>query len=167
MRQVDGSNVLVKITTIPRGTNSRGSIGPSDLPDYTIQADFKIAAAANGKLPDVGVIAQGYTLEVSGENNWLKLLSWGAHDKRHVQGAPVRARAQRLVHAEAAGRQRRRQGPAARQALEARRKEPDGLDHRADRSGAQHATGPPACSATRPTPKLYFDNVSVISNSAN
>ena len=82
MRQVDGSNAMVKITTIPLGTKSRLSMGPSDLSDYTIQADFKFAEAANGKLPDIGVIAQGYTLEVSGENHWLKLLSWAAHDKR-------------------------------------------------------------------------------------
>lgn len=81
-RQVDGSTVLAKINTIPRGTKSRGSIGPSDMADYTTQIDFKLAAAANGKLPDVGVIAQGYTLEASGENHWLRLFSWTSHDKR-------------------------------------------------------------------------------------
>jgi hypothetical protein len=57
-------------------------MGPSELSDYTIQSDIKFAAAANGKLPDFGVIGQGYTLEVSGENKWLKLFSWAAHDKR-------------------------------------------------------------------------------------
>jgi len=81
MRQVDNSNTMVKITTIPLGTRSRLSMGPSDLHDYTVQTDFK-AAVVNDKLPDVGVIAQGYTLEVSGENKWLKLMSWIAHDKR-------------------------------------------------------------------------------------
>jgi outer membrane protein assembly factor BamB len=82
IRKVDGSNAMVKITTIPLGTKSRLSMGQSDLSDYTIQSDFKFAAAANGKLPDFGVVGQGYTLEVSGENKWLKLLSWAAHDKR-------------------------------------------------------------------------------------
>ena len=43
MRQVDGSNTMVKITTIPLGTRSRLSMGPSDLHDYTIQTDFKAA----------------------------------------------------------------------------------------------------------------------------
>jgi hypothetical protein len=81
MRQVDGGNTMVKISTIPLGTRSRLSMGPSDLHDYTVQTDFK-AAVVNEKLPDVGVIAQGYTLEVSGENRWLKLMSWIAHDKR-------------------------------------------------------------------------------------
>lgn len=82
MREVDGSNVMVKITTIPLGTRSRASMGQSDLHDYTIQADFK-AQDVGGKQPDVGLMAQGYTLEVSGENNWIKLMSWIAHDKRH------------------------------------------------------------------------------------
>jgi outer membrane protein assembly factor BamB len=85
LRKVDGTNAMVKISTIPLGTKSRLSMGPSDLSDYTIQADVKFAEAANGKLPDFGVVGQGYTLEVSGENKWLKLLSWAAHDKRSFQ----------------------------------------------------------------------------------
>ena len=55
-----------------------GSFGPARLH----RADRFQSGDANGKLPDVGVIAQGYTLEVSGENDWLKLMSWIAHDKR-------------------------------------------------------------------------------------
>ncbi|HEY2415911.1 MAG TPA: PQQ-binding-like beta-propeller repeat protein [Pirellulaceae bacterium] len=86
MRPVDGSNTMVKITTIPLGTRSRLSMGSSDLHDYTVQCDFK--AAPGLKLPDVGVIAQGYTLEVSGENKWLKLMSWIAHDKRTQKELP-------------------------------------------------------------------------------
>lgn len=93
MRQVDGSNVMVKITTIPLGTRSRASLGHTDLHDYTIQTDFKAAAAPGGKLPDVGVIAQGYTLEVSGENKWIKLVSWIAHDKRRFREIPFQPQA--------------------------------------------------------------------------
>jgi hypothetical protein len=81
-RKVDDNTVLAKITTIPKGTKSRGSLGHSDLSDYTMQADIKMSAAANGKLPTAGIVAQGYTLEISGENRWLKLYSWGSHDKR-------------------------------------------------------------------------------------
>src|SRR5205814_675873 len=88
LRQVDGSNVMVKVTTIPLGTRSRLSMGPSDLHDYTVQTDFKAADAK--KLPDIGVIAQGYTLEVSGENEWLKLMSWIAHDKRTPKEIPFK-----------------------------------------------------------------------------
>jgi outer membrane protein assembly factor BamB len=81
LRQVDGSNAMVKITTIPLGMRSRCSMGQPDLHDYTVQADLK-AAMVNDRLPNFGVIAQGYTLEASGENKWLKLVSWIPHDKR-------------------------------------------------------------------------------------
>jgi hypothetical protein len=88
MRQVDGSNTMVKISTIPLGTRSRLSMGQSDLHDYTIQTDFKAAAGPGGKLPNVGAIAQGYTLEVSGENKWLKIVSWIPHSKRAFKEIP-------------------------------------------------------------------------------
>ena len=88
VRQVDGSNTMVKITTIPLGTRSRLSMGPPNLHDYTVQGDFKVAANPGGKLPDVGAIAQGYTLEVSGENKWIKLVSWLPHPKRHFKEVP-------------------------------------------------------------------------------
>lgn len=88
LREVDGSTVMVKITTIPLGTRSRAWMGSPDLSDYTIQADFKAAEGGAGKLPDVGVMAQGYTLEVSGENNWIKLVSWIPHDKRYFKEIP-------------------------------------------------------------------------------
>ncbi|HZN34231.1 MAG TPA: PQQ-binding-like beta-propeller repeat protein [Pirellulaceae bacterium] len=88
VRQVDGSNTMVKITTIPLGTRSRLSMGPPNLHDYTVQGDFKVAANPGGKLPDVGAIAQGYTLEVSGENKWIKLVSWLPHPKRHFKELP-------------------------------------------------------------------------------
>jgi hypothetical protein len=87
MREVDGSNVMVKITTIPLGTRSRLSMGQSDLHDYTVQADIK-AAVVEGKIPIAGVIAQGYTLEVSSANKWLKLASWIPHDKRAFTSRP-------------------------------------------------------------------------------
>jgi hypothetical protein len=41
---------MVKITTIPKGTRSRLSMGQSDLHDYTIQGDFK-AGKLNNKVP--------------------------------------------------------------------------------------------------------------------
>jgi hypothetical protein len=63
-------------------------MGQSDLHDYTVQADFKVEAAANGAIPDVGLIGQGYTFEISGENKWLKLMSWLPHDKRHFTEMP-------------------------------------------------------------------------------
>lgn len=78
---VDGSTAMVKITTIPKGTRSRASFGPSDLSDYTIQADMKMSDGGN-KSPDIGLIAQGYTFEFQGEGHNLLIHSWVSHDKR-------------------------------------------------------------------------------------
>jgi outer membrane protein assembly factor BamB len=88
MRNVMGNNVMVKITTIPKGTRSRLWMGPSDLHDYTVQADFRPSTADN-KLPNFGVTAQGYKLaveptdEASGTaSKKLILNSWDSHDHR-------------------------------------------------------------------------------------
>ena len=40
-RALEGNGVLTKITSLPKGTRSRCWFGPSDLHDYTIQADVR------------------------------------------------------------------------------------------------------------------------------
>lgn len=104
VRQVDGSNCMVKVTTIPKGTRSQGWIGPTDLHDYCVSADiraeeagtaaadaategdsdasaFAAATAApssliTARLPDMGLIAQRYTLDLMGASQQLQLRSW-------------------------------------------------------------------------------------------
>ena len=75
VREKDGSNVMVKITTIPKGTRSRCWFGHSELTNYTIEADVQ-GAISNDKLPDIGLIAQGYTMDLQGENQRLQIRSW-------------------------------------------------------------------------------------------
>jgi len=75
VRIVDGNKAMVKITTIPKGARSRSWMGPSDLHDYTIQADVR-GAEVDGKLPDVGLIAQGYTLDLQGADQKLQIRTW-------------------------------------------------------------------------------------------
>lgn len=87
LRSVDNSTAMVKITTIPRGTRSRLSMGQSDLHDYTIQTDFK-AGIMDNKLPDVGLIAQGYTFAIEGLNKRIQLNSWGSHEHRFAKEVP-------------------------------------------------------------------------------
>ncbi len=81
MRKVDDSSAMVKITTIPKGTRSRLSMGQSDLHDYTIQGDFRASKQAN-KVPDFGIIGQGYTFFIEGAIQRMQIQSWQAHDKR-------------------------------------------------------------------------------------
>ncbi|MFP6618677.1 MAG: PQQ-binding-like beta-propeller repeat protein [Pirellulaceae bacterium] len=75
VREKDGSNVMVKITTIPKGTRSRCWFGHSELSNYTIEADVQ-GAVSNDKLPDIGLIGQGYTMDLQGENQRLQIRSW-------------------------------------------------------------------------------------------
>ncbi len=75
VREIDGDQVLVKVTTIPKGTRSQLWMGPTDLHDYTIQADYK-ASLKDGKTADVGLINQRYTLALMGTKQQLQVRSW-------------------------------------------------------------------------------------------
>jgi hypothetical protein len=74
-REVDGEKLMVKVTTIPKGTRSQGWMGHSDLHDYTVQADLR-ASIRDGKLPDMGVIAQRYTIDMMGASQQLQIRTW-------------------------------------------------------------------------------------------
>jgi outer membrane protein assembly factor BamB len=80
LRPVDGSPALVKITTIPKGTRSRAWMGPSTLANYTIVADVKGQTVkgenAADQLPDIGLIAQGCTLDLMGNSQQIQLRTW-------------------------------------------------------------------------------------------
>jgi hypothetical protein len=71
---LDGEPVLVKVSTIPKGTRSQAWMGPTDLHDYTIQADF-LATEVNGKKADMGLINQRYTLAMNSSDE-LQIRSW-------------------------------------------------------------------------------------------
>jgi outer membrane protein assembly factor BamB len=75
IRDVDGDNVMVKVTTIPKGTRSRAWFGHTDLSNYTIQADVR-GAITDNKMPDIGLIAQGYTLDLQGASQKFEIRTW-------------------------------------------------------------------------------------------
>lgn len=75
VRKVDGNKVMVKVTTIPKGTRSRCWFGQFDLHDYTIEGDVR-GSAVGGKLPDIGLIAQGYTFDMQGVSQKLQIRLW-------------------------------------------------------------------------------------------
>jgi outer membrane protein assembly factor BamB len=72
--EVGGEKVLVKVSTIPKGTRSQGWMGWTDLHDYTVQADF-MAKDQSERLPDMGLINQRYTLDLRGDQG-LQIRSW-------------------------------------------------------------------------------------------
>lgn len=73
-KEFEGQNVLVKISTIPKGTRSQAWMGWTSLSDYTIQADF-YATEKNEKIPSMGLIAQRYTLDMTNKKE-LQIRSW-------------------------------------------------------------------------------------------
>jgi outer membrane protein assembly factor BamB len=75
IRDEDGNGVLVKVTTIPKGTRSRCWFGQSDLSNYTITANVR-GAITDGKMPDIGLIAQGYALDLQGANQKVEIRTW-------------------------------------------------------------------------------------------
>lgn len=73
-KEFNGESVLVKVTTVPKGTRSQSWMGWTTLHDYTVQADF-FGTEANGKMPSMGLIAQRYTLDLMPSQE-LQIRSW-------------------------------------------------------------------------------------------
>ncbi len=87
IREVDGNPIMVKITTIPLGTKSRGWFGRDELHDYTIQADI-LGKTDDNKMPDVGLIAQRYTMDLQGTKQELQLRTWDSELARWSKTVP-------------------------------------------------------------------------------
>jgi outer membrane protein assembly factor BamB len=81
VREVEGRPLMVKVTTIPKGTRSSSWMGQPSLHDYTVEADVR-GNIRDGKIPDIGVIAQRYTLDMMGAKQQLQLRSWTSELKR-------------------------------------------------------------------------------------
>lgn len=77
VRDVKGDKKMVKVTTIPKGTRSQSWMGPIDMHDYTVQAEVS-GAKKGAKMPDAGLIAQRYTLDLMGNSQQLQIRSWTA-----------------------------------------------------------------------------------------
>ena len=77
VREMDGKNVLVK-TPVQRGLNrSNVYIGPSTMKNYEIQIDL-MGTKDKRRLPDMGLIANRYTLDMQGRHQRLQIRSWAS-----------------------------------------------------------------------------------------
>ena len=90
-REVEGEKIAVKRSVLPTprnpnnklGTRSRMWMGPTDLANYTIQADFALQKSEEtGKMPDLGLINSRYTMTVRSSNKKLRVYSWSPHVDR-------------------------------------------------------------------------------------
>lgn len=77
VKDKDGSKVLVK-TPVTRGLNrSNVYIGPSNMTNYQIQIDL-MGTKDKRRLPDMGLIANRYTLDMQGRHQRLQIRSWAS-----------------------------------------------------------------------------------------
>lgn len=89
LRDEDGERFAVKRDVLPTpknpvnklGTRSQLTMGPIDMSNYTIQADFALDEQ-DGKLPDFGLTNSRYSMTVRPMNNELRIYSWSPHDYR-------------------------------------------------------------------------------------
>ncbi|MBX7165028.1 MAG: PQQ-like beta-propeller repeat protein [Pirellulales bacterium] len=88
-RKYEGNVVATKITTIPKGMRSQGWMGHVDMHDYTIQADVR-GEIRDNKLPDMGLIAQRYTLDLMGASQQLQIRSWTPELDRMSKSVPFK-----------------------------------------------------------------------------
>ncbi len=87
-REVDGEPLIVKVSTIPKGTRSQSWMGHPELHDYTIEADVK-GAISNNRMPDIGLIGQRYTLDLMGDSQQLQIRTWTPQLGRMSETVPV------------------------------------------------------------------------------
>lgn len=89
IREQDGEKFAAKRDVLPTpkdphnklGTRSQLSMGPVDLANYTIQADFS-ADEQDGKMPDYGLTNSRYSMTVRSSTGELRIYSWSPHDYR-------------------------------------------------------------------------------------
>jgi hypothetical protein len=84
VREVNGNKVLVKtIEGSSLLSRARAYMGPSDLSNYTVEADVN-ATQKRRQQGDAGVIAQRYALVLYGNSQMLHLEPWQPEVKRTV-----------------------------------------------------------------------------------
>ena len=77
VREKDGNKILVKPPPVRGLDRSNVYIGPSTMKDYQIQVDL-MGTRNKRKVPDMGLIAHRYTLDMQGRHQRLQIRSWAS-----------------------------------------------------------------------------------------
>jgi len=75
VRQEEGNRVLAKFADNPATKRARVYMGPTDMANYTIQADVR-ASQKRRQMGDVGLVAQRFNLMLFGNAEKLELQTW-------------------------------------------------------------------------------------------
>lgn len=86
VRDLEGSKVLVKLAQNPFAfaKRTRPFFGPSDLSNYTIEADVR-SLERRRQMGDVGIVAQRYELVLFGNHQRVELQPWQPETERTVK----------------------------------------------------------------------------------
>ena len=86
VRDLEGSKVLVKLAENPFAfaKRTRPFLGPTDLSNYTIEADMR-AMERRRQMGDFGLVAQRYELVMFGNHQRLELQPWQPETERTVR----------------------------------------------------------------------------------
>jgi outer membrane protein assembly factor BamB len=84
VRDLGGTKGLFRATDNSVARRVKTFVGPTDLHDYTVEADFR-AAERRRQMGDVGVIAQRYALVLFGNSQHVELHPWQAADEMTVR----------------------------------------------------------------------------------
>ncbi len=77
VREIDGNKVLVKTPARVGLDRSNVFLGPSTMKNYQIQVDL-LGTRNKRRLPDMGLIANRYTLDMQGRHQRLQIRSWAS-----------------------------------------------------------------------------------------
>jgi len=86
VRDVEGNKVLVKLAQNPFAfaKRTRPFFGPTDLNNYTIEADVR-SMERRRQMSDVGIVAQRYELVLFGNHQRVELQPWQPETQRTVR----------------------------------------------------------------------------------
>jgi outer membrane protein assembly factor BamB len=169
-RDENGHRFIAKRTVLPTpknpknklGTRSFVWMGPSDLADYTIQADV-LLKQVNGRMSDVGLVASGYQLTIRSVSGKLKLDSWTSNDYRTFAEAALRPMADAWYTMKLRVEPQENQATVRGKIWPRDDEEPDSWTiEMVDRS--PNLQGTPGVFGNSPDAEIYLDNLVVMPN---
>ena len=162
LRELDGSNVLVKKADNPFLRRARIYMGPSEWSNYTVEVDA-MATTKRRQMGVVGVVAGRYQLSVLGTHQRIELQSWHPETERTVK-LPFQWQAETWYRVKLEVATRSDQTVRARGKVWPRDEdEPaEWLVERQDES--PNRQGSPGIYADATPTEVYFDNLKVTAN---
>jgi hypothetical protein len=84
VKDLEGNKVLQKKSDNPAFQRARSFFGPTDMSNYTVEADVR-AVEKRRQMGDAGVVAQRYQLTLFGNSQRLELTSWQIEPARTIK----------------------------------------------------------------------------------